>query len=97
MSKRLSKFDEALLDIVGHYGIQNQARKLVEEVDELVEALLDQDEEKITEEVGDVSVVLRQLLLWVEGIKHQYRLDKSAIRVVERQKVARQHERMKGE
>lgn len=56
-----------LFYIVHHYGIENQLKKLSEEVYELQEAILKkQDLDKITEEFADVQVLLDQIRLYFD-------------------------------
>ncbi len=58
---------EELLKIINHYGINNQQRKLEEEVFELQEAIIKYENncnltrESIKEEIADVSVLLQQI------------------------------------
>lgn len=66
-----------LLKIVTHYGLENQKRKLVEEVYELLDALaelnyssmnfsnnLQKMLEHVTEEIADVQVMLEQIKVY---------------------------------
>lgn len=68
---------EKLLKIVTHYGLENQKRKLVEEVYELLDALaelnynsmnfsnnLQKMLEHVTEEIADVQVMLEQIKVY---------------------------------
>ena len=68
---------EDLLKIITHYGLENQKRKFVEEVYELLDALaelnynsmhfsnnLQRMIEHLTEEIADVQVVLEQIKLY---------------------------------
>ena len=58
--------EKELLNIIKHYGLRNQLKKISEEVYELQEAILmdEGDEESykhICEERADIEVLLRQL------------------------------------
>lgn len=64
---------EDLLKIINHYGINNQQRKLEEEVFELQESIIELETSKIRdyeeklkhviEEIADVEVLLREFIL----------------------------------
>ncbi|MZQ97193.1 MAG: hypothetical protein GT601_05920 [Acidaminobacter sp.] len=47
--------------IFRHFGIEAQIAKLHEEVDEVYEAYLSGDVEHLSEELGDVRLVLKQI------------------------------------
>ena len=85
---------EKLSLIINHYGINNQQRKLNEEVFELQEAIIIKEgggnfsKENIIEEIADVMVVLEQ-------IKVHYRLDDEDIKSAMEYKINRTLERMK--
>lgn len=58
--------EKDLLEIIKHYGLRNQLKKLSEEVYELQEAILldeggEESYQHICEERADVEVLLRQL------------------------------------
>lgn len=62
---------EKLLEVINHYGVQHQLKKLVEEVYELVEAILthtgtEESLEHIKEEHADVSLVLNEVKEYFE-------------------------------
>lgn len=79
---------EELIEIIGHYGIEHQLKKLHEEVYELTEAiLLDMDLDHITEEFADVQVLLAQIKAYSE-------LDDSEIKEIFDYKVERQIKRI---
>ena len=94
---------DKLLQIIDHYGIENQQRKLSEEVFELQKAITEYEYEldgcnysaitdmlveHIEEEFADVLVILRQFF-------EHYELDfKKELKIME-QKVNRQLERIK--
>ena len=95
-----------LLKIINHYEVDNQLKKLNEEVFELIEAIRDYEEdyirvdcdkdyvqqfkEHIEEEFADAMVLLSQ-------IKYYYELDNEKIKKIMEEKIARQLERMKNE
>lgn len=95
-----------LLKIINHYEVDNQLKKLNEEIFELIEAIRDYEEnyikvdcdkdyvqqfkEHIEEEFADVMVLLSQ-------IKYYYELDSERIKKIMEEKIARQLERMKNE
>lgn len=84
-----------LLEIINHYGLRNQLKKLAEEIYELQEAILmdDNSEESlnhICEERADVEILLRQLDCYLE-IKYE---DVSKWMV---QKIRRTKERIENE
>ncbi len=71
--------EEKLLKIINKFGINNQQRKLAEEVFELNEAIIKHEElyeidgysndkyrEHIAEEIADVMVILEQIKLYYE-------------------------------
>lgn len=63
--------EEKLLKIINHYGVNNQQRKLQEEVFELNEAILehrfaDGITYHIAEEIADVMVMLEQFKLYYD-------------------------------
>ena len=98
--------EEDLLKIINHYEVDNQLKKLNEEVFELIEAIRDYEEdyirmdcdenytqnfkEHIEEEFADVMVLLSQ-------IKYYYELDSEKIKNIMKQKVDRQLKRMEEE
>lgn len=95
-----------LLKIINHYEVDNQLKKLNEEVFELIEAIRDYEEdyikvdcvedyvqyakEHVEEEFADVLVLLNQFLEY-------YDLNKENIKKIMLQKINRQLERMKEE
>lgn len=77
--------------IIEHYGINNQLKKLSEEVYELQESILEQHNiEHILEEYADVEVILEQ-------IKQFFNLDDEKIELIKDYKVARQLYRIRNE
>ena len=92
---------EELLKIIKHYGINNQQRKLEEEVFELQEAItayendyeglnMGNDTNHIAEEIADVAVLLNQFIDY-------YDLDSEKIQEIANYKIRRQLERIKNE
>ena len=85
---------EKLLKIINHYGINNQQRKLQEEVFELQEAIARYEcgytitREYIKEEMADVAVLLNQFIEY-------YDLDLGDIDEIMTKKLNRQIERIK--
>ena len=92
--------NEDLYTIVNHFGIQNQIKKLNEEVYELTEALheyeytdllgkdyKDKLKEHIEEEYADVIVLLTQ-------IKEYYKLDRDNLLDIKKDKIKRTIERI---
>lgn len=77
--------------IIEYYGINNQLKKLTEEVYELQESILEQHNiEHILEEYADVEVILEQ-------IKQYFKLDYDKIELIKDYKVARQLYRIRNE
>ena len=77
--------------IIKHYGVNNQLKKLTEEVYELQESILEQHNiENILEEYADVEVILEQ-------IKQYFKLDDDKIELIKDYKVARQLYRIRKE
>lgn len=77
--------------IIEHYGVNNQLKKLTEEVYELQESILEQHNiEHILEEYADVEVILEQ-------IKQYFKLDDEKIELIKDYKVARQLYRIRNE
>ena len=91
--------DDNYLKIINHYGINNQQRKLAEEVFELQEAIIIEEDRKkhlklncfcindITEELADVIVILEQF-------KRYYNISDDEIEKIKEFKVKRQMERI---
>ena len=77
--------------IIEHYGVNNQLKKLTEEVYELQESILEQHNiEHILEEYADVEVILEQ-------IKQHFKLDEDKIELIKDYKIARQLYRIRKE
>lgn len=78
------------IEIINHYGYKHQIRKLAEEQYELIEALFEEDEDHITEEIADCLVLINQFKAYY-GIK-----DKDIQKVYD-YKLSRQERRMADE
>lgn len=76
-----------LKQIYNHFGEENQLNKLLEEARELTEAVREGNREHILEEVADVMVL-------VEQIVEEHKIDYAAARDVFIQKVDRTLERI---
>lgn len=90
---------EGLLEIINHYGVNHQQRKLNEECFELQEAIIEYETESfycvpskkhITEELADVMVLLEQFKLY-------YEISSEEISKIFWKKVNRQLERIANE
>ena len=89
------KIENKLLQIINHYGVNNQQRKLEEEVFELQEVISlklhidDMDyKEHIEEEIADVMVMLKQ-------IQYYFNIKNEVIDRIMEFKINRQLERIK--
>lgn len=78
------------IEIINHYGYKHQIKKLAEEQFELIEALFEEDEDHITEEIADCLVLINQFKAYY-GIK-----DKDIQKVYD-YKIARQERRIADE
>ena len=78
------------IEIINHYGNKHQIRKLAEEQFELIEALFEEDEDHITEEIADCLLLINQF-------KAYYKIKDKDIQKVYDYKLARQEGRMKDE
>lgn len=79
------------LEIIKHYGVPNQRRKLMEEVYELEEALIEATyTSHIAEEIADVLVLLRQF-------QYYYNISTQEIEKQVDYKVDRQLKRMEAD
>lgn len=54
---------EKLKPIINHYGHTTQFNKTVEELSELIRALVRDDKDNLIEEMADVYIMLEQLLI----------------------------------
>lgn len=82
--------EDELLNIFNRYGKSHQVSKLLEEVGELIETIINEDKENMVQELADVMVVLYQFKL-------HYGITDEEIEEVMKFKIARQKERMKNE
>ena len=78
------------IEIINHYGYRHQIRKLAEEQYELIEALFEEDEDSITEEIADCLLLINQF-------KAFYQIKDKDIQKVYDYKIARQERRMADE
>lgn len=78
------------IEIINHYGYRHQIRKLAEEQYELIEALFEEDEDQITEEIADCLVLINQF-------KAYYKIKDKDIQKVYDYKIARQGKRIDDE
>ena len=78
------------IEIINHYGYRHQIRKLAEEQYELIEALFEEDEEDITEEIADCLLLINQF-------KAYYKIKDKDIQKVYDYKIARQERRIANE
>lgn len=78
------------IEIIKHYGYRHQIRKLAEEQYELIEALFEEDEDQITEEIADCLVLINQF-------KAYYKIKDKDIQKVYDYKLARQEGRIADE
>lgn len=78
------------IEIINHYGYKHQIRKLAEEQYELIEALFEEDEDHITEEIADCLVLINQF-------KAFYQIKDKDIKKVYDYKIARQERRIADE
>lgn len=58
---RLVKENLMQQSIIEHYGYENQAQKLIEELQELQHAIIYEGEEKVKEEMADVLNLIEQI------------------------------------
>lgn len=101
---------EELLKIINHYRVENQQRKLNEEVFELQEAIIrkeylpnekDVDPElfamnlEIEKAKEHIEEELADVMVLLTQIKYYYELDNERIKEIMKQKVNRQLDRMK--
>ncbi len=63
MGNFLTDWEYELNQIIDHYGKEKQLDKLCEEIAELWLAIRDKDKKAITEELADVFVMLKQVIL----------------------------------
>ena len=78
--------NEKLKAIINHYGHTNQFNKAVEELSELIRALVRDDKDNLIEEIADVYIMLEQLLIMcnIPEIVIDYSINKKIERQLER-------------
>lgn len=86
-NKRGQKMQKKQMSIIEHYGVEAQLKKLVEELDELKEAIVEEhNQAHIVEEMADVLNVM-------QGIIHKLGLEEE-IRAIQEYKLERQIQRI---
>ena len=106
----LTMKEEKLLNIISHYGINNQQRKLNEEVFELQEAIIEYEKEKALKKLLDTKIIdsniskkrhiteeLADVMVLLEQIKLLYGISSEEITKIFWEKVDRQLKRIEGE
>ena len=78
------------IEIINHYGYRHQIRKLAEEQYELIEALFEEDEDNIAEEIADCLLLINQF-------KAYYKIKDKDIQKVYDYKLSRQERRIADE
>lgn len=79
-----------LRKIIDHYGREHQIAKANEELHELIEAIVEDDKDHITEEMADVVVMLWQLTI-------MYDIDELEISKIMKYKINRTIKRIEQE
>ena len=100
---QLSKKD-LCLKIINHYGVNNQQRKLAEEVFELQEAIINYElkasveyEIPLTEIIGSKEHIIEELadcMVLLSQFKEYYGISEKELQEVDKYKIERQLERM---
>ena len=77
---------EKLKTIINHYGHTNQFNKAVEELSELIRALVRDDKDNLIEEMADVYIMLEQLLIMcdIPEVIMDYSINQKIERTLER-------------
>lgn len=78
---------EDLLTIFNTYGKSHQVSKLLEEVGEFIETIMNEDKENMVQEMADVMVMLKQF-------QYYYGIEDEQIEEVMKYKINRQLERL---
>jgi len=68
--------------ILNHYGVENQKKKAIEELSELIRAITRDDLKNIIEEIADVEIMISQL-------KMLYFIEDEEILNVKKEKLAK--------
>ena len=82
--------ENKLLTIFNTYGKSHQVSKLLEEVGEFIETVMNEDKENMVQEMADVSVMLEQF-------KAYYKLDSNNIIDIMNKKIDRQLKRIEND
>ena len=80
--------ENKLLTIFNTYGKSHQVSKLLEEVGEFIETVINEDKENMVQEMADVVVMLKQF-------QYYYGITDEEIIKVMKEKIDRQLERIK--
>ena len=80
--------DNKLLTIFNTYGKSHQVSKLLEEVGEFIETVINEDKENMVQEMADCMVMLKQF-------QYYYGITDEEIIKVMKEKIDRQLERIK--
>lgn len=77
---------EKLKAIINHYGHTNQFNKAVEELSELIRAIVRDDKDNLIEEMADVYIMLEQLLIMcdIPEVIMDYSINQKIERTLER-------------
>lgn len=81
---------DKLLTIFNAYGKSCQVSKLLEEVGEFIETIMNEDKENMVQEMADVMVMLKQF-------QYYYGIEDEQIEEIMKYKINRQLERIKNE
>lgn len=80
--------NDKLLIIFNNYGKSHQVSKLLEEVGEFIETIINEDKTNMVKEMGDVMVMLKQF-------QYYYEIEDKEIEEVMKYKIERQLNRIK--
>ena len=80
--------ENKLLTIFNTYGKSHQVSKLLEEVGEFIETVINEDKENMVQEMADCMVMLKQF-------QYYYEINDDEIIKVMKEKIDRQLERIK--
>ena len=80
--------ENKLLTIFNTYGKSHQVSKLLEEVGEFIETVMNEDKENMVQEMADCTVMLKQF-------QYYYGIEDKEIEEVMKEKIDRQLERIK--
>ena len=82
--------DNKLLTIFNTYGKSHQVSKLLEEVGEFIETVINGDKENMVQEMADCMVILKQF-------QYYYGIEDKEIEEIMKYKIDRQLERIENE